>query len=200
MPSDDELEVVKERIRALSADAFTSHYLLDRVPHIFADRAQYVEWKSTLAQDLQVDPYAIVVVGSSCLGWSLSPTKLFNPFHGRSDIDVAVISSMHFETAWKWLRQPGVRDLFSSSPRRNYFDKHRSSLVFDGTIATDKILNRLPYGAQWSRALRLAATRDPTSRRSVKARIYRDFDSLREYQRNNVRTVKESLLSAEISQ
>ncbi|QFZ23824.1 hypothetical protein [Saccharothrix syringae] len=193
--STTEVEAIRRNIRNLTPEEFTNHHIVDRVPYIFSDRKQYVEWKSLLAADLDVDPYTIVIVGSSCLGYSISPTKLFNPFHQRSDIDVAVISSAHFEQAWTWLRRPGVRDMFESKRWQHSFDDHRSRLVFDGAIATDKILNRLPYGPQWARALHRAANREPTTRRTIKARIYKDFEALRTYQISNVRTIKQKLLS-----
>jgi hypothetical protein len=192
----DIVEEVKLNIRELTPEAFTNHFLLDRVPHLFVDRKRYVDWKTALAGDLAVDPYSIVVVGSSCLGCSISPgDKFFKPFHAKSDIDVAVISLFHFDEAWRWLRQPGVRDRFDSKRWHNSFDDHRGRLVFDGAIATDKILSRLPYGPHWSRALHLAANREPTVGRKVKARIYKDFEALRSYQLNNVRSAKQSILA-----
>lgn len=189
-------DVVRRNLRTHTPEDFTNHFLLDRTPYIFEDRQQYVDWKSELAKDLSVDPYSLVVVGSSCLGCSLTPGhKLFRPFHSGSDIDVAVVSLWHFDEAWRWLRQPGVRDQFDSKRWQNNFDDHRRGLVFDGAIATDRILSRLPYGPAWARALHLSANRPPTAGHKVKARIYRDFEALRAYQLKNVRNIRHQVLS-----
>jgi hypothetical protein len=70
---------------------------------------------------------------------------------------------------------------------------HRRNLVFDGTIATDQLLGRLPFGPRWSAALGRASNREPTTGRVVKARIYRDFESVRAYQLRGLRRLVNQL-------
>ena len=184
-------------LRDLSADDFASRQLLDRVPWLFSDRSQYIAWKAALAADLEVDPYMLVVVGSAAVGFSLSPSKDFSEFRPNSDIDVAVVSMRHFDDAWRWLRDLGPITLLSRS-EREMFMRHRTSLVFDGAIATDKLLRRLSFGPKWSSGLGQARTRQPTVGHSVKVRVYRDFESLREYHVRNINVLKLRLNSAEV--
>jgi hypothetical protein len=101
-------------LRNLSAEDFTSRQLLDRVPWLFSDRPQYIGWKAALAADLEVDPYMLVVVGSAAVGFSLSPWKRFSEFGPNSDIDVAVVSTRHFDDAWRWLRDLGPTKFLSA--------------------------------------------------------------------------------------
>lgn len=186
---------LRSELLRLAPEDFVSYHVLDRVPWIFSNRSQYIDWKMALAAELDIDPFGIHVVGSSCLGVSLSPYKRFTPFHRGSDIDVAVVSSRHFDEAWRWLRNLGPLDgLANGSFEQDMFKWHRKNLVFEGTIATDKLLGYLPFGAKWKRALGRARRRPPTVDREIKARIYRDVESLREYQ---VRSVK--ALLAEIA-
>ena len=72
---------------------------------------------------------------------------------------------------------------------------HREYLVFDGTIATDWFLDKLPFGSQWRDALRCAEAELPERGHEVKARIYRDVDALRTYQLRNIRKLRDLLLS-----
>ena len=67
---------------------------------------------------------------------------------------------------------------------------HRRSLIFDGTIAAERLLSALTYGASWATTLGRAGKIPPTQDRDVKARIYRDFESLRQYHQKNVEAIK----------
>lgn len=199
---DDSDDIAKENLltslKDLSAVDFASRQLLDRVPWLFSDRTQYIDWKTALAADLEVDPYMLLVVGSAAIGFSLSPWKRFTPFGQHSDIDVAVISMRHFDDAWRWLR--GLKPSQSLSRfERDMFTRHRESLVFDGAIATDKLLRRLSFGPKWASALGRAGKREPTVGRAVKVRIYRDFESLREYHVANINELKLRLVSADVN-
>jgi len=178
---------------ALDPAEFCSHQILDRVPWLFDDRAAYIDWKQSLAEALDVDPYAICIVGSAATGVSLSPTKEFTLFHERSDIDVAVISSHHFDLAWRTIRDLSLQPNLLSNTMRTKIAKHRSGLIFDGCIATDSILSKLEYGPAWKDALLRAGKNPPVIGHPVKARLYRDFESLRAYQLKSARYAREEL-------
>lgn len=173
---------------------FTSFHILDRVPAIFKSRQQYASWRSQIAEGLGVDPLNLLVVGSTCVGVSLSPSrdKFMRPFHSGSDIDLAVVSDRHFDEAWRWLRNLGPIDTLrqTSKDAADLLQWHKRSLVFDGTIATERLLSHLPFGAEWAAVLGRAGRVPPTENRDVNARIYRDFDSLRAYHEKNVRALR----------
>lgn len=171
-PADD----LKRTLLALSPEAFASHHVLDRVPYIFSSRADYVNWKTDLAAGLEVDPYAIIVVGSACLGHSLNPHKQFSAFAQTSDVDVAVISPRHFDEAWRWLRELGPIEALSELPfEKEMLKWHRSNLVFDGTMRLSDCSNvsrsarngplrsarpalRLPLTGAWLRCASIATS------------------------------------------
>ena len=165
----------------LDPSVFTSLHILDRVPAIFESRMQYAEWRVSLGAGLGVDPLCIVVVGSTAVGVSLSPSKdkLFKPYHDESDVDVAIVSPHHFDEAWRYLRSLGPLDQLKTSSKAiaGLLQWHRKSLVFDGTIATERLLPYLTYGPDWLAALGRAARMAPTQDRDVNVRVYRDFDS-----------------------
>jgi hypothetical protein len=164
---------------------------------LFSDRSQYIDWKTALAADLEIDPYMLIVVGSAATGFSLSPEKEFAAFRPGSDVDVAVVSMRHFDDAWRWLRDLGPEKLLSKF-ERDMFTWHRRNLVFDGAIATERLLSRLSFGPKWASGLGHAGKREPTVGRAVKARIYRDFESLRKYHETNINELKLRLSSTEV--
>lgn len=190
---DEKVASLVEAAVTLEPAEFCSHQILDRIPWLFDKRAAYVNWKQSLAEALSVDPYAICIVGSAATGVSLSPSKGFTLFHERSDIDVAVISSYHFDVAWRKIRHLSSQPNMLSKTKRENIWKHRRGLLFDGCIATDKILGMLDYGPAWRDALLRAGKEPPVVGHKVKARLYRDFESLRAYQMRSAHHAREGL-------
>jgi hypothetical protein len=191
-------EALIAQLKELTPSDFASRNLLDRIPWLFSDRHQYIDWKASIAAELEVDPYMLIVVGSAGLGFSLSPNKHFAPFGPHSDIDVAVVSQRHFDEAWRWLRGLRAVDLLERDRlERNMLSWHRRNLVFDGAIATERLLPKLPFGSKWASALGHAGGREPTVGRAIKIRLYRDFESLRIYHETNIRDLREGLSASE---
>ncbi len=164
-------------------DVVYSKWIVDRVPHAFqGDVDRYIDWKLRLSNEIGVDSQAIQVVGSAGVGVSLNPEKNMEEFHAGSDVDVAIISSHHFDIAWKWLRQIGPRIQSLQAIERNAIEDQRKRLIFYGTIATDKLIQVPPFGKEWIKAAESISHITPTRGRDVKFRIYRDVESLRSYQ------------------
>lgn len=176
---------------------FVSYYIFEPVPFAFSsDLERWVSWKTTLAKALEVDPYDIVLTGSGAVGYSLNPNKGFSAFSDSSDIDCGVISSYHFDLAWRHLRQLRPSWLSLPGKAKRAIESHRTSYVFAGTIATDSILPILPFGALWQKALTNMANEKPTIGRDVRLRIYKDYDALRQYQASNIGRLRLQLLSS----
>src|SRR4051794_17180464 len=163
---------VRRDLAELDAATFTSLHVLDRVPAIFESHMQYASWRSQIGAGLEVDPLNIVVVGSMSLGVSLSPKedKFLKPVHSLSDVDIAVISPRHFDESWRALRALGPVDKLRATSKEaaELLAWHRRTLIFDGTIATDRILSYLPFGPAWAGVLGRAGRMAPTQDRDVK--------------------------------
>lgn len=68
----------KDDLQRLPADLVISKWVLENVPFIFhEDRQHYLEIKSKLSKQLNVDSCSILFVGSSSVGFSLNPIKNF---------------------------------------------------------------------------------------------------------------------------
>jgi hypothetical protein len=190
-------EDLQDALRSMDPCDFVSTHLFESIPTVFENRVDlWIQWKKRLASFLEVDPYEMVLTGSGAIGYSLSPYKNYRKYHDKSDIDVAVISSHHFETAWRYLRQSRTRWLSISRQAKIAIEEHRKNYVFTGTIATDSFLALLPFGKRWQNGLDEMGTHAPTVGRDVKLRIYRDYDALRYYHMTGIKRLQEALLSS----
>lgn len=185
---------LRHALLAMEAHRFVSHHILEPIPHAFAgDFLAWLEWKEQLANTIDVDPKDIALIGSSSLGYSLNPSKSFKPFDDRSDIDCCIISEYYFSIAWRQLRQKRVSWLTLDSNTKHWIKEHRKRLVYDGAIATDRILGILSFGQLWQSALDQASQIHPTAGRDVKIRIYRDYESLRQYLIGGIEYIRSQL-------
>lgn len=86
----------------------------------------------------------------------------------------------------------GARRLRVDARTRIAWDEHVNRYIYWGTLATDRLLGVLPFGLQWLNATSDMAQVAPTIGRSVNLRIYTDYDSLRAYQVQGVRNLRDS--------
>jgi len=170
-------------------------WVIDRTPYVFeGDQSRYVTWKSKLAEKIDVDGRAITLIGSASVGFSLSPEKNYCEFNEESDIDIAIVSSHHFELAWHTIRNLGAGIHGLNHLQRNSLADHRSRLIYWGTFDTKHLLPKLPFGKQWFEAFEKMTAIDPTRDRDINARIYRDFESLSAYHTNNLNILRTAQL------
>lgn len=173
----------------------SSKWIIERVPFIFNnDFESYITWKDKLSKKINVDSKAIVFTGSASVGFSLNPDKNLKAFDTNSDVDVAIISSYYFDISWHFLRNIGTKRYSYTPKEKNAIEEHRKRLIYWGTIATDKIIQILPFGQLWISALDDMAKQSPTENREINFRIYRDFESLKAYQIRSLKGIKEKLI------
>jgi len=151
---------------------------------------EYEKWRLDLANLINVDASEIVITGSACFGVSLNPYKNYRFFDKKSDIDVAIISEYFFNTSWRCLRNMGTNIHSMPPATKQSVHDHVNKYIYWGTIATDKILPYLPFGKEWQTSLDRMSKNPYTQGRKIKARIYKDFDSLRAYQVNNLKNLR----------
>lgn len=182
-------------LKTLPVSFVCSKWLLEATPYIFNnDQEKHIKWKEILSEQILVDSKAICFIGSSCTGFSLSPENDFKPFSNESDVDVAIISGHHFDISWHHLRNLGTK-LYSLTPReKNIVEDHVTRLIYWGTIATDKILQILPFAIKWQKAIDKMKTVGPTIKKEINFRIYKDFEALRAYQLMNLNQLKDKII------
>lgn len=191
----DDVQHFQNQIIERDHPGFVSRYFFENVPFLFNDDIDgWIKWKTKLGNLIEVDPRNIVLTGSAAIGYSLNPHKNFRRFSNKSDIDCGVVSSYHFDLAWRYLRQQRVEWLTQPARVREAISIHRQNYIFEGTIATDKMLALLPFGRTWSSALQSMSKEQPTIGRDIKLRVYKDFEALRNYQMKGLRDAKAKLL------
>lgn len=178
------VEEFKNDFQKLPKDIVISKWILENTPYIFhGDKQHYLEVKSLLSKSLKVDSCSIIFVGSSSVGFSLSPSKKFKVFNDQSDIDIAVISHYYFDIAWRTIRNIDYSN--QSYPVQQTINDHRNRLIYWGTIATDKILGLLPFGKEWLEAMEKLKLDPLFKNRDISFRLYQDHEALRLYHTNN---------------
>lgn len=189
---------LKAAVVASEPRAFVSEYLLEKTPFVFAgDSSAWSKYRLDFADKLEVDPQEIVLMGSAGLGFSLNPGNNFSAFHAGSDFDFGVVSSYHFDLAWRYLRQSQVRWLTLPAEVKKAIKQHRRNYVFTGTIAANWFLSVLPFGKTWQNALDDMSNVEPSMGRDMRLRIYKDFDSLRYYQADNIKSLRDILIASD---
>lgn len=177
-------------------DIVVSKWIVERTPVLFGgNQEEYRRIKSMIAQKLDVNMCSVVFVGSGCTGFSLNPDKNFKTFDDSSDIDIAIISHHHFNLAWRWLRHQDSGLLKGDAKKALWH--HRAHFIFDGTIATDKILLHLPFGKEWNRALNEISQEPVFANKEVHFRLYQDHQALIDYHVGNVKKNLPKLLGVE---
>lgn len=189
-------EEISQEIIDYHPNYISSKWVLERIPFIFdGDLEKYIDWKERLGSIIGVDGKAITFTGSAAVGVSLNPDKDFREFNERSDIDVAIISSHYFDISWHHLRNLGPKRHRLKRIEKASIKDHRERLIYWGTIATDKIIQILPFGKIWMSAIDEMRKIEPTEDRDINFRIYRDFESLREYQSDCIGKLKDIIIT-----
>lgn len=182
-PSEEEL------LRAPDPPAWLDRHFLRQDPYAFdGATVSFHDTACDLAPLLDVERNGIFCIGSGAVGVSVNPNKIsdgkLKRFDETSDLDVAIISSRHFEIAWRELlraTQPHLREIPADINEHLKWQRKR---LFDGAILSNKLLGSFSFGLEWMGALnRIGGRLEDALNRSVKAElwIYRDYWSLRNY-------------------
>lgn len=178
-----------------SVDRFVSERLFDGVPAVFDSQEAHRQWRHRVGDHLDVDPSAVVVVGSGAFGCSMRADKGFRRFSPDSDVDAAVVSHRFFEIAWFHLRRARAQRYGLPAEAQDDLEKWARRRVFSGVIIANVLLPHLPFGPGWQKALGTPEVADPVGGRTINVQIYRDLESLREYQVQSLAKTKTGLES-----
>jgi len=183
----------------LHSDWLDRHFLRSD-PFAFK-RTSFREFALRSSSQLNIDPNGIFCVGSGAVGLSLNPDKidaqLLRRFDDASDLDIALISEVHFERAWRNLRElayPAVVGEMEQTLVKAM--GHQRSRFFDGAILANKLLPYLDFGQEWVSALtniQESAAIHLSREVEVNCWIYRDYWSVRNYVAKGVLRCKEKL-------
>jgi hypothetical protein len=198
-PSEEDiLECRPEIVLAWIDDNFLRNdaYAFREVPGGFRSTA------ALIAQELNIDRNGIFVIGSGAIGLSLNPDKLsdgkLKRYDNKSDIDLAVISEVYFEMAWRDLRQAAqpTTEVMDTLVRRHI--KWQKKRFFDGAILANRLLPALSFGREWGPSIvRIEEHVSVLLEREIQVGlwIYRDYWSLRNYVSDGLIKCRKSMIS-----
>src|SRR5260370_11406778 len=148
---------------------------------------QYYELRRDVASHFELHPNAVILVGSCRMGFALKPEKRFQPAHGGSDLDLALVSTERFDTYWEGVFQYARSNL---AWRRSRQFRWFRQILFMGWIDP----RTLPPAPSFEEAKGWAVFFDQLMRsrrfgqRRISARLYRTWERLEAYQEIMVRS------------
>lgn len=191
----------QEIVGANPLDEWIDHHFLRPDPFAF-DGADFQSIVREMTREFGVDPNGVFCIGSGAVGLSLNPGNVTNgalrDYTEGSDLDIAIISEVHFETAWR-----DLRDL--AHPRSGPLDsklaadlKWQRKKLFDGAIITTELLPHLSFASEWlpaSARISQSVTRMLDREVDFHYWIYRDYRSVRSYVANSIFECRKRLIA-----
>jgi hypothetical protein len=170
----------KNDLRAMDLTKLVRKHITTGGSAMLAD-STYYELRDTIAAHFKLHPSAVILVGSARLGFSLKPTKRYEPFGNSSDLDFAVVSREAFDFYWDRLFNHSRSDRIWS--RTNHYKACLREL-FKGWIWP----RRFPPSPAFREAVDWVEFEDRLGResfkghRSVGVRLYHSWERLEAYQ------------------
>lgn len=158
------------------------------------DKMDY--FKEIVSTNLSVNFHNVQIVGSAKVGYSLSPRKLFSPFHDEcsdnlsSDIDIAIISERLYKRFW---------DEFRQAKRIRYkqaYYNHLTESIFRGYINEKDLLQVDGMCEEWENLIRpinVILQDNLGFVHPITYRVYRSWEDLEEYQLIGITKAKKFL-------
>lgn len=163
-------------------------------PTEVVDRMDY--FKEIVSTKLNINFHNVQIVGSAKVGYSLSPEKLFTPFHDErpdkpsSDIDIAIISERLYQKFWDELRH--VKKIRYMQAYYN----HLTESIFRGYINEKDLLKVQELRIEWeelTNPINVMLQDELGFVHPITYRVYRSWDDLEEYQIIGISKARRSL-------
>lgn len=185
-------------VRVRELPVWVDEHFLTHDPFAFKGR-DFKDFRTFASSALDIEHHNIWCTGSGALGFSLNPGKYSHEnntpklFDNRSDLDISIVSTHHFDVAWKELRERFYS--YATEPDKEFSKKMQMQRkkLFDGAIRTDMLLEDLSISARWIPAVRSMESwvADRFDRNTdVNFWIYRDIWSARNYIAAGARKLK----------
>lgn len=211
-------EIITKDIKALSDKTFFEKYIVQSenwyLENVLGHAHEEVpsittRFREIVSKEINVPQESIMIVGSSQIGFSLSPDpqKTLRPFcvdgkeRKASDIDVAIISSKDYERFWKLFRKH-----YSWDNRRFYraSDESGSGIyceVYRGFINEKNVLHIDGCVKPWMDFCGDSKRKLQDHlfiQNQITYRVYRRWGDFEEYNLKNINKIKEILIKNEL--
>lgn len=165
------------------------------VPYIFKDSEdKYYDLKNVVSNFFNVNHRDVFMVGSSKLGFSLAPNKLWYSIdwseEKESDIDIVIISNEVFNRYWKSILEYKDK-LIPTKSKDNLFLEY----FFKGWLRPDKFPYKYDGANEWFEFFKSISYKDAYGSRKVAAAIYKEDYYFMKYSRDNLNSIRNKLLN-----
>ncbi len=144
------LEHFKECLSKEKPELLVQEYLFDKSPYFFEKNPELlIDFREEICKTFSVHPQNFSIIGSSKLGFSLNPRKLFEPFSDISDIDVVLISEELFQDLWITLIECKEKTPYKLDPWYSQNFTELRNFLFNGMIRVDKLSERFDFAKTW---------------------------------------------------
>lgn len=197
------LNELSDRLRNQSLDAVVAQVLADDDPWLFRKEVgTYQVFKDYLREQLNDPDAQALVVGSSKFGFSIAPDTFGQPCRLDSDIDVAILSPVLFDTLWRMMlewKYPWHIRKFDQAERswaQPHMENHVAGAIDPMSI---KIYSqgaaRIPRPFQhfvntWFDVFKQVGNIGPARGKVVEGRVYRSIEHLHRYTEFGLAVVK----------
>lgn len=187
-------EVLREDLLSLEPKDFYMKHIVKSHNWYFSDYLRFSQdeivdkmdyFKEIVSTMLSVNFHNVQIVGSAKVGYSLSPSKLFSPFHDEcpdkpsSDIDIAIISEQLYKKFWDELRQA------KKIRYKQAYYNHLTESIFRGYINEKDLMKVDGMCDEWESLIRPinVVLQDTLGFvHPITYRVYRSWEDLEEYQ------------------
>jgi len=198
-------EELKSDLLALDPKAFYMKHIVKSHNWYFSDYLHFSAFeivdkmdyfKEVVSTNLCINFHNVQIVGSAKVGYSLSPKKLFAPFHDggpdqpSSDIDIAIISERMYKEYWDKLRK--AKEI---RYKKAYYN-HLTESVFRGYINEKDLIEIDGMWEEWEKLIRPVNVMLQDSLgfvHPITYRVYRSWEDLEEYQVIGISKAKKHL-------
>ncbi|MBQ9818162.1 MAG: hypothetical protein IJM59_11965 [Proteobacteria bacterium] len=198
-------EVLREDLLSLEPKDFYMKHIVKSHNWYFSDYLRFSHdeivdkmdyFKEIVSTMLSVNFHNVQIVGSAKVGYSLSPSKLFSPFHDEcpdkpsSDIDIAIISERLYKKFWDELRQAK-----KIRYKQTYYN-HLTKSIFRGYINEKDLMKVDGMCDEWEgliRPINVVLQDTLGFVHPITYRVYRSWEDLEEYQLIGISKAKKYL-------
>lgn len=164
-------------------------YITHGTPYIFKDNeGLYFELKHEIANRFSENPESVRIVGSSKLGFSIAPHKLWKCFSPESDIDVVIISKAIFENFWSELYDFNIGLTSRTEQEQKQYTKFLG-YFFKGWIRPDLFPFKYPGKNEWFNYFKSISYGKYGSQK-ITAAVYYDFNLFEKYHIQNIKRIR----------
>lgn len=186
----------KQDLLTSESEYLVQKYLIFGSPYIFKSHEYlYFDLKKELASNFNVKPSEVFMIGSSKLGFSISPRKLWLEIDkGRdSDIDMVILSESLFDAFWKDLLDFRIE----ITSRNECQDKNYRRFVdyfFKGWLRPDLFPFDYHNGNDWIDFFNELSYKK-YDKRKVSCAVFRNDYFFTKYHTKNLDEIREGLIN-----